>query len=306
MARSPRSRTSGSGLNRSNMKNYGSLIMWLLLGIALLFVTRAAITEDGPQIEWKRVAMDGHRVGAESVTMENVNTALGTFTDEGYIGPNGAAFPEDSPVPEVASILMEAQPRLSGLKVVVGHSAKMMLNLRTEPDLPLGNLFADILRARGSKDFKVPMDFAITNFGGIRCPMPEGAITLEDIQSMFPFKNYMCYVKMNGSNLTRLLEQLAGTKAFQATSGAEIRVKDHKLVSALVGGKPIDPDRIYNVTTIDFLLDGGDRIAIGALAEKVVLTRTLLVDVMLDYVKECEAKGIIIDGNADGRVIMED
>ena len=119
MARSLRSRTSGSGLSRSNMKNYGILAMWILLGIGLLFVTRAAITEDGPQIEWKRVAMDGHRVGAKSVTMENVNTALGTFTDEGYIGPNGVVFPEDSPVPEVASILMEAQPRLSGLKVVV-------------------------------------------------------------------------------------------------------------------------------------------------------------------------------------------
>ena len=144
------------------MKNYGSLIMWLLLGIGLLFVTRAAITEDGPEITWKRVTMDGHRVGAKSVTMENVNTALGTFTDEGYIAPNGVAFPEDSPVPEVVSILMEAQPRLAGLKVVVGHSAKMMLNLRTEPDLPLGNLFADILRARGSRDFKVPMDFALT------------------------------------------------------------------------------------------------------------------------------------------------
>ena len=32
---------------------------------------------------------------------------------------------------------------------------------------------------------------------------------------------------------------------------------------------------------------------------------TLLKDVMLDYVKECEAKGILVDGAADGRVVME-
>jgi len=288
------------------MKNYGSLIMWLLLGIGLLLVTRAAITEDGPEITWKRVSMDGHRVGAKSVTMENVNTALGTFTDEGYIAPNGVAFPEDSPVPEVASILMEAQPRLAGLKVVVGHSAKMMLNLRTEPDLPLGNLFADILRARGSKDFKVPMDFAITNFGGIRCPMPEGAITLEDIQSMFPFKNYMCYAKVRGNNLLRLLEQLARTPAFQAVSGCKVKVKAHELVEAEVGGQPIDPDKLYNVTTIDFLLSGGDQIAIGALAEDVVLTPVLIRDVMLEYVQGMEAEGKVLDGKKDGRVVMED
>ena len=278
---------------------------WILVALGVLFAVRAALKSDGPEIAWKRVAMDGHRVGAQCVTTENVETALGTFGDDGYIAPSGVAFPEGSPVPEIASALMDAQPRLSKLKVVVGHSAAMLMNLRTDPDLPLGNLFADILRARGSKDFKVPMDFAVTNFGGIRCPMPEGAITLEDIQSMFPFKNYMCYVQMKGSNLLRLLEQLAGTKAFQAVSGVRVKVKDHQLVEALIGGREIEPNKVYNVTTIDFLLDGGDRIAIGALAEKVVLTHTLLKDVMLDYVKDCEAKGILVDGAADGRVVME-
>ena len=280
-------------------------VVWVLLFLGVMLAIQQARQGRAPEISWRRVAMDGHRTGAQCVTAENVSTALGVFTDDGYTAPNGLAFPDGSPVPEIASALMDAQPRLSGLKVVVGHSARMMMNLRTDPDLPLGNLFADVLRARGSRDFKVPMDFAVANFGGIRCPMPEGAITLEDIQSMFPFKNYMCYVKMKGSNLLRLLEQLAGTKAFQAVSGVRVKVKDHQLVEALIGGKEIDPNKIYNVTTIDFLLDGGDRIAIGALAEKVVLSRTLLKDVMLDYVKECEAKGILVDGAADGRVVME-
>ena len=280
-------------------------VVWVLLFLGVLLAIRQARQGRDPEITWQRVAMDGHRTGAKCVTAENLNTALGVFTDNGYTAPGGVVFPEDSPVPEVASALMDAQPRLSGLKVVVGHSARMMMNLRTDPDLPLGNLFADILRARGSRDFKVPMDFAVTNFGGIRCPMPEGAITLEDIQSMFPFKNYMCYVQMKGSNLMRLLQQLAGTKAFQAVSGVRVKVKDHQIVEALIGGREIDPGKVYNVTTIDFLLDGGDRIAIGALAEKVVLTHTLLKDVMLDYVMECEAKGILVDGAADGRVVMQ-
>jgi 2',3'-cyclic-nucleotide 2'-phosphodiesterase (5'-nucleotidase family) len=280
-------------------------VVWVLLFLGVLLAIRQARQGRDPEITWQRVAMDGHRTGAKCVTAENVNSALGVFTDDGYTAPNGVVFPEDSPVPEVASALMDAQPRLSGLKVVVGHSARMMMNLRTDPDLPLGNLFADVLRARGSRDFKVPMDFAVTNFGGIRCPMPEGAITLEDIQSMFPFKNYMCYVQMKGSNLLRLLQQLAGTKAFQAVSGVRVKVKDHQIVEALIGGREIDPNKVYNVTTIDFLLDGGDRIAIGALAEKVVLTHTLLKDVMLDYVMECEAKGLLVDGAADGRVVMQ-
>ena len=77
-------------------------------------------------------------------------------------------------------------------------------------------------------------------------------------------------------------------------------------MSALVGGKPIEPSRLYNVTTIDFLLDGGDKLNIGALADKVILSRVLLKDVMLDYVRSCEAAGKVIQAASDGRVVMED
>ena len=271
--------------------------------IPLLLVLLASCA---PKLDWKTVPMDGHRSGVVSLTAENIENGLGHFTDSCYVMPSGAAFALDSPAAEVARALMKVQPEMAPLKKVIGHSARMMMNDRDNPDLPLGDLFADVLRAYGSKYFGVPMDFAITNFGGIRVPMPEGAVTLEDITSMFPFKNYVCYCKMKGEMLTELFHQLAGTKAFQATSGATIRVKKHELESALVGGEPIDPERIYNVTTIDFLLDGGDGIRIGALSEDVQLSHVLLKDVMLDYIESMEAQGKVIDSQPDGRVIMED
>ena len=290
---------------KAEVKKYLGYAAWLLILAGVFFATQAARQPRGESVSWKLVKMDGHRTGVVSVTQENVNTALGVFGDEGYVAPNGVSFDEDSPVPQAAEILMEVQPQLAPLKEVVGHSARMMDNDRAL-DMPLSNLFVDVLREAGSKYFKVPMDFAITNYGGIRVPMPEGAVTLDDIASMFPFKNYMCYVKMRGSELTRLLEQLSETEAFQAVSGAQIKVKGHKLESALIGGKPIDPKKLYNVTTIDFLLDGGDGIRIGAMAEDVKLSRVLLKDVMLDYIRDCEAKGIAIDSAPDGRVVMED
>ena len=265
-----------------------------------------ALVSCAPKLDWKTVPMDGHRSGVVSLTAENIETGLGHFTDSSYVMPSGASFALDSPAAQVARALMKVQPEMAPLKKVIGHSARMMMNDRDNPDLPLGDLFADVLRAYGTKYFGVPMDFAITNFGGIRVPMPQGAITLEDITSMFPFKNYVCYCKMKGEMLTELFHQLAGTKAFQATSGATIRVKKHELESALIGGEPIDPERIYNVTTIDFLLDGGDGIRIGALSEDVQLSHVLLKDVMLDYIESMEAQGKVIDAQSDGRVIMED
>jgi len=82
-----------------------------------------------------------------------------------------------------------------------------------------------------------------------------------------------------------------------------VQVRGGKLVSALVGGAEIDPQRLYNVTTIDFLLDGGDQLNIGALSEKVVLSHVLLKDVMLDYVRSTEAAGQVISAASDGRVV---
>lgn len=281
-------------------------LAWALIIVGAVFAGVQAMKDDGVKVEWRRVAMDGHRSGAQPVTADNIPEALGTFTEEGYMCPSGACYMDDSPVAQEAAELMEVQPQLAHLKKVIGHSAGMYMNLRNQPDLPLGNLVADILRAYGSRYFKVPMDFAITNYGGIRTPLPAGPVTLEDIGSMFPFKNYLCYAQLKGENLTKLLEQLAGTKAFQAVSGCEVRTKGGKLVSATVGGAPIDPNRLYNVTTIDFLLDGGDKLNIGALAEKVELTHVLLKDVMLDYVISCEAAGKEIVAASDGRVIMED
>ena len=279
----------------------------VLLGVAgVLLATREAARSSRPAYRWQAVSMDGHRIAAQPVNGSNADQALGVVDQQGYTAPSGVCYPLDSPVAAVAQLLLDAQPRVAPLKEVVGHSAALLLNRRTDPDLPLGNLFADALRAYASRYFKVPMDFAITNFGGIRTPLPEGAITMEDVSSMFPFKNYLCWCRIKGSGLLKLFEQLAATPAFQATSGAAVRVKAHQLESALIGGEPIDPDRVYNVATIDFLLDGGDKINLGALAESVQLSPVLLREVMLDYVRGCEARGELVSGKADGRVIMED
>lgn len=281
-------------------------LFWALVIVGAVFSAQKALRQASqPVIKWEIVPMDGHRSGAEPLTTENLSYALGSFTEEGYVAPSSVVYPSESSIAAAASILMEVQPALSDLKQVIGHSAREMANDRDNPDLPLGNLFADVLRSYGSSYFKVPMDFSVVNFGGIRIPMPEGAVTLEDISAMFPFKNYLCYCKIKGENLRKLLDQLSGMAAFQATSGAVVRVKDHKLVSALIGGKEIDPERIYNVSTIDFLLDGGDQLRIGALSEDVTLTHVLLKDIMLEFVKGCEARGEVIDARSDGRVIME-
>ena len=60
------------------------------------------------------------------------------------------------------------------------------------------------------------------------------------------------------------------------------------------------------MTTIDFLLGGGDHIAIGAMAENLVLSDVLIKDYMIRYIKAQTAAGKNIEYAKDGRIIIEE
>lgn len=277
-----------------------------LIALACLLVTAAVAVfaprpESGPRFNWTRVVMDGSRTGVTSVGTD-IEAALGVFEDDAYVSPNGTRF-TDGIVPEVAAALVEVQPKMSHLKEHIGFCPEEMV--AAAPESALSNMLVDALRAEGERVFGVPMDFAVTNFGGIRVPMPKGEVVLDDILSMFPFKNYVAYAKVKGKELRRLFDQFAMTSV-QCISGAKLVIKDKALVSAEIGGKPLEDDRVYNVATIDFLLDGGDRIAIGAMADDVQLSDVLIKDFMLRYLRGLTAAGKNIEYAKDGRVIVEE
>ena len=277
-----------------------------LIALACLLVTAAVAVfaprpESGPRFNWTRVVMDGSRTGVTSVGTD-IDAALGVFEDDAYVSPNGTRF-TDGIVPEVAAALVEVQPKMSHLKEHIGFCPEEMV--ASAPESALSNMLVDALRAEGERVFGVPMELAVTNFGGIRVPMPKGEVVLDDILSMFPFKNYVAYAKVKGKELRRLFDQFAMTSV-QCISGAKLVIKDKALVSAEIGGKPLEDDRVYNVATIDFLLDGGDRIAIGAMADDVQLSDVLIKDFMLRYLRGLTAAGKNIEYAKDGRVIVEE
>ena len=286
------------------MKRIYECILWAI-EIALIALAFCSSRESGPQISWRRVLMDGSRTGVKSLAVDNMDGTLGTFNGEEYISPNGTHF-TDGATPKAAALLRDAQPSMARLKEIVGHSASELDNPRDECDLPLGNLIVDMIRKGASEYFRTPVDVGLLNYGGIRIPLPKGVVTLEDMESMFPFKNYLVLAKIKGKNLKRLFDQLAKTDAFMAVSGVKVHVKNHEITELLIGGKPLDEKKVYTLATLDFLLDGGDGVAVGAIADDVKLSRKLIRETVLEQVRICEAAGQVLDGKKDGRVIMED
>lgn len=187
---------------------------------------------------------------------------------------------------------------------VIGHAPMLMEKGR--PQSTLGNFAADALRAMGEQAYGHAMDLGLTNNGGIRNVLPDGDVSVGTMYSIFPFENELTILEMKGSDVLDLINSLAGKK-LEAMSGMNVTLEldgDRVYASSIkVGGKPVDPERIYFVATIDYLAEGNS--GMGALTKAVKTTKTgiLLRDLMIDYIKQLTARGEEIKADIDDRVI---
>ena len=268
--------------------------------LLLLFpAVMLAVSCTGGGMTWERKVMTGSRTGVRACTADDVAEKLGTVDGDVYTAPNGRTFAKGTATYGVAELLLAAQPEMADLKQVVGHSTAEMV--RGYPESELSNWFIDeLMRAAEEKSGK-KVDFGITNFGGIRVDMPQGDVLLDDIVSMFPFKNNLCFLELYGRDIRAMLEQFAA-RSWQVVGGARCVVQEDRLVSVEIGGEPLDDDRIYGVATISFLLNGGDDIFAARNAVSLQIFDEYILDVMLPYVRRLTAEGKPIEYRKDGRI----
>ena len=282
---------------------------WILTSLALLCTAGVALAsvpggQSDPDsvctVKWKAAKVDGHRTGVTAPDQDNVTSALGTLGKGIYKAPNGRTFRKGC-TPEVARLMLEAQPAMAPVKEVIGYSDKEML--RYLPQCELSNWFTDFLRWKTAELTGKTVDVAIYNFGGIRTDMPQGKITVDDIMSMFPFRNSLCYVALKGSDLRAIFEFLART-GMQAVSGVQLVIRDHKLESANVGGEPLDDKKVYGVATINFLLTGGDGLFIAKNALELIDSGVYVKDALIPYIQRLTRESTSISGKLDDRVVI--
>lgn len=277
----------------------------LLAAFVLLYGSAPALVagDDDFRFSWSRACMDGSRTGCVSPSAGDVEKAIGKVKGRKYLAPNGKVF-KGGTVADVAAVVTAAQPVMASVKQVIGHSSEAMV--RSMPECALSDMFIDVIMDAVEKKSGRTVDVGFGNFGGIRVDMPEGDVLLDDMLSMFPFRNSIVYVALKGSDIRAILEQMAATTV-QVIGGVRIEIRDGKLVSATIDGNPIDDDKVYGVATISFLLNGGDNLYIGRNAVEIIsYDDTDIIDVMLDYVKSETAAGREIGYSTDGRVRILD
>ena len=286
-----------------NKKKWPAALLAAILFLSGIPGMTASADDGNFRIEWSRARIDGSRTGCVSPSADDVEKSLGRVTGGRYHAPNGKVY-KGGTIADVASVVISAQPVMAPVKRVIGHSPEAMI--LEYPECALSDMFIDVLMSAVEKESGKKVHVGIGNFGGIRVDMPKGDILLDDMLSMFPFKNSIVYVSLKGRDVRAILEYMAATK-IQVLGGVRIKVSDGQLVSATIDGAPLDDEATYGVATISFLLNGGDGLYVGKNALEIRNFDDIdIIDVMLDYVEGETAAGRDIEYSTDGRAVILD
>ena len=189
---------------------------------------------------------------------------------------------------------------------VVGEVDHDMTAHRPESDL--SNLLVDIM-VWGAKDYHEKVDFGVYNMGGIRAALSKGKVTYGDVLDIAPFENKICFVTLTGAKVLELFSQMAHTGGEAVSHGVElVFTRDHKLKSARLNGKEIDPKASYRIATLDYLAQGNDKMEAFKSATNVVSPQESSNNtrfIIMNYFKEQTAQGKVVNAHKEGRIRVE-
>jgi 2',3'-cyclic-nucleotide 2'-phosphodiesterase (5'-nucleotidase family) len=169
------------------------------------------------------------------------------------------------------------------------------------PEGTLGNFMADAFFVMAAEKFNTTIDVAFMNYGGIRLTqLPKGEVTRAKIFELMPFDNVLLLQRMKGTVLQKLLDHIAGRGGWPV-AGMTMQIKNKKAVNVMIGGKPIDPDKMYTTANSDFVANGGDDAEMLRAIPQDNLGY-LMRDALLDYIKRLRSQGKNISANEENRV----
>ncbi|KAH8419720.1 hypothetical protein KR009_001534 [Drosophila setifemur] len=282
------------------------------------------------------VHRSGHRVliVQASAYARYVGNLVVYFDDNGdVLDFEGAPLYMDQTVPEDEEVVRAMEPWKVEIdvqgKVVVGHTkVDLTKNDCSAGECNLGNFFCDAMvhsfvgLTPYDQEAWTNVSAGLMNIGGIRVPLNRGDLTYAHMVSMSPFENTLVAYNLAGSKIVEAMEHAASkvdlengvTGSYINLQFSGIRVKydytkpvGSRVVSASIRCadcqvpkyETLLPEKLYRLTSPDFLQQGGDGYTM--LAEATDITRGITdVDALISYSNHL---GPIIQG-LEGRITV--
>lgn len=190
---------------------------------------------------------------------------------------------------------------------VIAVSNKEMV--KGKPESCLTNFLADLLLEEGSKYLKnsgqqFQPDISYLNYGGIRSYLPKGEITVGKIFEIMPFENEMVFLKLNGEQIQKFLNAVAGDGG-DSVGGVRFKIADGKAAGIVVGEKSLQLDKSYWLVTNDYVAQGGDNLKILAERNEFVQSGKKIRDIIISHLENLNEQGDILSAETDGRITNE-
>ena len=129
---------------------------------------------------------------------------------------------------------------------------------KNQPEGTLGNILADAMLTKARQQYKINVDAAFINYGGIRLTtIPAGNITRGKIFEVAPFDNVIVLLQLKGKLLQEFLNHISGRGGWPA-AGISWQIKNKSATNVLINATPIDENATYTIAVADYVANGGD------------------------------------------------
>lgn len=145
---------------------------------------------------------------------------------------------------------------------------------------PMGNLCADVIREITKSD--------VAFFSGERGSLKKGKITYSDIFKCLPFDNTIVYMSLTGEQIRYVCEySVNGYHAAYQVSGLKMsfdmsKPQYNRVKEIFINGKPLEPEKIYKVGTINYLAQRSCFIPGKGIKNTGILVR----DAVIEFIKK--------------------
>ena len=155
----------------------------------------------------------------------------------------------------------------------------------------MGNLVSDAMLDR-VKDQGI--DVAISNAGGLRASIDAGEVTMGEVLTVLPFQNTLSTFQVTGATFVEALENGVsqmeeGAGRFPQVAGVTFTVDPSaeagsRISDVMVGGAPIEAEKVYGVVSNNYVRNGGDGYAMFKDAMNAYDFGPDLADVTAEYI----------------------